>query len=55
MRLLTFKDSDLSSCFDKNGEKALDDNTPLKLIKINNHAEEVNKVKIVGQLPLEHI
>ena len=54
MRLITSKDSDLSSCFDKNGEKALDDNNPLKQILINNHADEVNKGKIKGQLPLEH-
>ena len=55
MSLLTSKDSDLSSCFDKNGEKAIDDNNPLKKITINNHGEEINKVKIKGQLPLEHI
>ena len=55
MRLLTSKDRDLSSCFDKNGEKALDDNNPLKKFLINNHGEDVNKGKIQGQLPLEHI
>ena len=55
MCLLTSKDSDLSSCFDKNGEKALDDNNPLKQILINNHATDVNKSKIKEQLPLEHI
>ena len=30
MRLLTSRDSDLSSCFDKNGENALNDNNVLK-------------------------
>ena len=30
MRLLTSEDSDLSSCFDKNGENALNDNNVLK-------------------------
>ena len=55
MRLLTSKDSDLSSCFDKNAEKPLKDNNPLKQILINNYADEVNKGKIKGQLPLEHI
>ena len=55
MRLLTSKDSDLSSCFDKNAEKALNNNNPSKEILINNHAEEKNKGKIKGQLPLEHI
>ena len=55
MRLLASKDSDLSSCFDKNDEKALDNNNPLKLILINNHGEDINKGKNKGQLPLEHI
>ena len=55
MRLSTSKDSDLSSCSDKNGEKALDDNNPLKQILFNNHAEDVNKGEIKVQLPLEHI
>ena len=52
MRLLTSKNSDLSSCFDKNGEKALDNNNPLKQILFRNHAEEVNEGKTKGQLPL---
>ena len=47
--LLTSKGSDLSSCFDKNVGKALDDNNPMKQILINNHAEEVNNGKIKGQ------
>ena len=55
MRLLTSKDGDLSSYIDKNGEAVIDDNKPLKRILINNHAVEVNKGKIKGQLALEHI
>ena len=55
MRLLTSKDSDLSSYFDKNGESVIDDNIPLKRILIKNHAVEANKGRIKGQLPLEHI
>ena len=43
MRLLTSKYSDLSSCFDKIGEKALDNIDLLIQIIFNNHAEEVNK------------
>ena len=43
MRLSTSKDNELSSCFDRNGEKAFDNNNPLKPILINSHAEEVNK------------
>ena len=55
MRLLTSKDSDLSSYFDKDGESVINDNNPLKKILINNHAQEVNKGKIKGHLALEHI
>ena len=55
MRFLTSKDSDLSTCFDKNGGKALDNNNLLKQILNNNHAEDVNKGKIKGELPLQHI
>ena len=55
MRLLTSKDVDLSSFFDKNGEAVINDNNPLKKILINNHAVEANKGKIKGHLPLEHI
>ena len=55
MRLLTSKDGDLSSYFDKNGESVLDNKNTLKRILINNHHEEVNKSKIKGQLALEHI
>ena len=55
MRLLTSRDGDLSSYFDKNGEAVLDDDNPLKQILINNHAVEANKGRIKGHLPLEHI
>ena len=55
MRLLTSKDNDLSSYFDKNGESVLDDTNLLKKNLINNHAAEANKGKIKGQLALEHI
>ena len=54
-RLLTSKDGDLSSYFDKNGESVLDDTNPLQQILINNHAVEANKGKIKGHLPLEYI
>ena len=47
MRVLTSKDGDLISYFDKNDDT-------LKGMLINNH-DEPNKGKIVGQLPLEHI
>ena len=55
MRMITSKDSDLSSYFDKNRESVLDNDNPLKKILINNHPQEVNKGKIKGQLALEHI
>ena len=55
MRLLTSKNSDLSSCFDKNGQNALDDDNPLKQFLYNNHAIEAKKGKIRGHLPLEQI
>ena len=55
MRLITSKDSDLSTYFDKNGESVLDDTNPLKQILINNHAVEANKGKNKGELTLEHI
>ena len=54
MRLLTPKDSDLSSCFDKSGESALNDNNVLKRILINNHTD-ANKGKYKGKLELELI
>ena len=55
MRLLTSKDGDLSSYFDKNGEAVINDDNPLKQILINNHAVEANKCNIKGHLALEHI
>ena len=55
MRLLTSKDGDLSSYFEKNGEAVINNDNPLKQILINNHAVEVNKGKIKGHLALEHI
>ena len=55
MRLLTSKDSDLSSYCGKNGETVIDNNNPLKQILINNHAVEANKGKIKGHLHLEHL
>ena len=55
MRLLTSKDSDSSSCFDKKAETPLNDNNPLKQIINNNYVDEVNKGKIKDQLHLEQI
>ena len=55
MRFLTSKDTDLSSCFDKNGENALNYKNVSERILINNHATPANKGKIKGQLALEHI
>ena len=55
MRLLTSKDSDISSYFDKNGESVLDNDNTLKQILINNHAVEAKKGRIKGHLALEHI
>ena len=54
MRSLTSKDSDLSSCYDKSGEGALNDIILLKRILINNHID-ANKGKHKGKLELEHI
>ena len=53
MRLLTSKDSDSSSCFDKSGESALNDKNLLKRILINNHTD-ANKGKYKGKLELGH-
>ena len=55
MRLLTSKDSDLSSYFDKGGESVINNDNPLKKTLNNNHAQEVNKGKIRGHMALEHI
>ena len=54
MRLLTSKDSDLFSCFDKSGESALVDNNFLKRILIYNHIRS-NKGEYKGKLELEHV
>ena len=54
-RLLTSKDSDLPSYSDKNGESALDSDNPLTRILINNHAVQVNRGKVKGQLALQNI
>ena len=55
MRLITSKNADLSSYFDKDGESVIDDNNPLKQILINNHDADDTKGRKKGQLPLEHI
>ena len=55
MRLLTSKDGDLSSYFDKNAESVLDNKNPLKQILFNNHPQKINEGKIKVQLALEHI
>ena len=61
MRVLSSKDGDLLSQFDNINEGNGDadfDSTSLKKMLIDNHniaGQEVNKGKIKGQLPLEHI
>ena len=59
MRALTSNDGGLMSYFDKIDEtEAENNNTTIKHSLINNHtgaANEANKGKIVGQLPLEHV
>ena len=55
MRLLVSKDSGLSSCFDKNGEKPLKENNVLKQILINNHTVEAKKGRNKGHFDLEDI
>ena len=56
MRVLTSKDGDLMSFFDNiNETQAGINNSSLKQILIDNHTVAANKIKIVGQLPLEHI
>ena len=54
MRLLTSRDSDLSSFFVKSGEGALNDDYLLKRILINSHIG-ANKGKYKGKLELELI
>ena len=53
MRLLTSKGSDLSSCFDKNGDNTPNINKVLTQILIKNHVIESNKGKIKGVPSLE--
>ena len=54
MRLITSKNGDSLSCVDKVNETNID-NTSLKQLLNNNYDVAVNKSKIKGQLPLEHI
>ena len=54
MRVLTSKDGDIISYFDKINEPDVN-NTTLKQRLINNHTIAANKGKLTGQLPLEHI
>ena len=56
MRLLTEKDGDLSSYFDKinEAEDGIGDST-LKKLRIDSHTNEDNKGKIRANLPLEYI
>ena len=49
MRVLTSKDADLSSYFDKVNDKIN------KEILLNKHTIQANKGKVFGQLALEHI
>ena len=56
MRLLTQKDGDLSSYFDKiNETEAGINDTTLKHMLIISHTNDDNRDKIGGNLPLEHI
>ena len=54
MRVITSKDGDLTSCFDKIDETQIN-NTTLKQIIIDDQQTDANKGKIVGNLPLEHL
>ena len=56
MRILTQKDGDLSSYFDKinETEAGMNDST-LKHMLINSHTNDDNRGKIRANLPLEHI
>ena len=53
MRLLTSKDSDLFSCFDKRGESGFNDNNVFQRILFNNHAA-AKTGKYKGEVELEH-
>ena len=52
MRVLTSKEGDLQSCFDKIDETQ-NNNTTLKQKIIEDHGTAINKGKFVGILPLE--
>ena len=52
MRFLTRKDGELSSYFDKVGEKNFN-GTTMKKILIKNRTNQANEGKVLGQLPLE--
>ena len=54
MRIITGKEGDLQSCFDKIDETQIN-NTTLKQRIIEDHGTAVNKGKCVGFLPLEHL
>ena len=54
MSFITSKNEEFICCFDKIDENNMD-NTSLKQILLNNHDLDVNKGKLRGQLPLEHI
>ena len=55
LRLLTQRDGDLSSCFDKIDEtEAGINNSTIKQMIIDSHTNEDNKGKIGADLPLEH-
>ena len=56
MRILTQKDGDLSSYFDKMDEREAGiANSTLKHLHIDSHTNDDNKGKIRANLPLEHI
>ena len=54
MRVLTSKDGDIISYFEKINERDVN-NTTLRQRLIINHTVAANKGKLTGQLPLEHI
>ena len=56
MRLLTQKDGDLSSYFDKIDEREAGiTNSSLKHLLNDSHTNDDNKGKIGANLPLEHV
>ena len=54
MRVLTSKDGDFSSYFDKINQETIK-NTTLKEIISDHHTKQANRGKIYGQPALEHI